>query len=74
MAVLFTRISLKYLLIPIKKIKNPEPRTCKTCDRWRNYDLLQKGLYVSDNKIYLKYQNARGPAALILKIEKMAWR
>ncbi|WP_317900191.1 CAP domain-containing protein [Aurantibacillus circumpalustris] len=42
-----------------KSLKPVEPKACKTCERWRNYDLLQKGLYVSDNKIYLRYPNAK---------------
>ncbi len=50
-----------------KSLKLPELRTCKTCDRWRNYDLLQKGLYVSGDKIFLKYQNARDLRRIIKK-------
>ena len=42
-----------------KSLKQADPKACKTCERWRNYDLLQKGLYVSDNKIYLRYPNAK---------------
>lgn len=42
-----------------KKLKSPDLRTCKTCEKWRNYDLLVKGLYVSGDKIFLKYQNAK---------------
>ncbi|MES2680656.1 MAG: CAP domain-containing protein [Bacteroidota bacterium] len=42
-----------------KTIKIAEAKTCKSCEQWRNYDLLHKGLYVYDNKIYLKYNNAR---------------
>lgn len=42
-----------------KKLKNPDLRTCKTCDKWRNYDLLVKGLYVSGDKIFLKYHNGK---------------
>jgi uncharacterized protein YkwD len=42
-----------------KSLKPADPKICKTCDRWRNYDLLQKGLYVSGDKIYLRYPNAK---------------
>lgn len=42
-----------------KKLQGPDARKCKTCERWRNYDILQKGLYVEGGKIYLKYPNAR---------------
>lgn len=50
-----------------KKLKLPELRTCKTCDRWRNYDLLQKGLYVKGDKIYLKYHNTRDLRRILKK-------
>ena len=53
----------KQLAVPFntksKKLKSPDPKICKTCERWRNYDLLQKGLYVSGDKIYLRYPNAK---------------
>jgi len=61
----------KQLAVPFntrsKKIKSPELRTCKTCEHWRNYDILQKGLYVMDGKIYLKYQNTRDLRRIIKK-------
>jgi uncharacterized protein YkwD len=63
----------KDLVVPYntksKKLKGPDPKVCKTCDRWRNYDLLQKGLYVSENKIFLKYPNSKD-LRRILKKEK----
>jgi hypothetical protein len=53
----------KQLTVPYntasKSLKDGNPRACKTCEQWRNYDLLQKGLYVKDNKIYLRYPNSR---------------
>jgi hypothetical protein len=42
-----------------KSLKPADPKACKTCERWRNYDLLQKGLYVSGDKILLRYPNAK---------------
>ena len=42
-----------------KSLKTGDPKICKTCELWRNYDLLQKGLYVSGDKIYLRYPNAK---------------
>jgi len=42
-----------------KSLDPGNPKICKTCERWRNYDLLQKGLYVSGDKIYLRYPNAK---------------
>lgn len=42
-----------------KSLKPADPKVCKTCESWRNYDLLQKGLYVSGDKIYLRYPNTK---------------
>jgi outer membrane protein OmpA-like peptidoglycan-associated protein len=42
-----------------KSLSDPDVKTCKTCERWRNYDLLHKGLYVSGDKIMLRYSNAK---------------
>ena len=50
-----------------KKLKYPDARACKNCDRWRNYDVLQKGLYESNGKIYLKYSNSKDLRRLIKK-------
>jgi hypothetical protein len=53
----------KQLTVPYntasKSLKGPNVKICKTCELWRNYDLLQKGLYVSEGKIYLRYPNAK---------------
>ncbi|MBI2722028.1 MAG: hypothetical protein HYX39_07625 [Bacteroidetes bacterium] len=49
-----------------KKLKNPD-KACKTCERWRNYDQLQKGIYVSGDKILLKYQNSKELRRLLKK-------
>ncbi len=50
-----------------KKLKGPDNKSCKTCERWRNYDLLQKGLYVSNGKVYLKYNNSKELRRLLKK-------
>ncbi|MBL7917726.1 MAG: hypothetical protein JNM96_04965, partial [Bacteroidia bacterium] len=50
-----------------KKLKEPDARKCKNCDRWRNYDVLHKGLSVSDGKVYLEYKNAKELRRLIKK-------
>jgi len=42
-----------------KSLKSGDLKICKNCERWKNYDLLQKGLYVSGDKIYLRYSNAK---------------
>lgn len=64
-------IHKKQLEIPFnsksKGLKGPDVRKCKTCERWRNYDVLQKGLYVSGNKIFLKYPNSRELRRVIKK-------
>ncbi|MCW3077706.1 MAG: hypothetical protein JWO32_2315 [Bacteroidetes bacterium] len=49
-----------------KKLKNPD-KSCKTCERWRNYDVLQKGIYVSGGKVYLKYNNSKELRRLLKK-------
>ncbi len=53
----------KELKIPFnttsKKLKSPESKYCKTCDRWKNYDVLHNGLYEKNGTIYLKYANAK---------------
>ncbi|MCE3225678.1 MAG: hypothetical protein K0S32_229 [Bacteroidetes bacterium] len=49
-----------------KSLKNPD-KACKTCERWRNYDLLHKGLRVENGKIYLKYNNSKELRRLLKK-------
>ncbi|MBS1652740.1 MAG: hypothetical protein JSU07_12095 [Bacteroidetes bacterium] len=53
----------KDLVVPYnkksKKLGGPDARKCKTCNKWRNYDILQKGIFVENGKIYLKYTNSR---------------
>jgi hypothetical protein len=50
-----------------KKIKGADVRACKNCDKFKDYDGLQKGLYVKDNKVYLKYDNLKAFSKLIKK-------
>jgi len=51
-----------------KKIKDLDPKKCKNCERWRNYDVLHKGLSVGDDgKIYLEFKNSRDLRRLIKK-------
>jgi uncharacterized protein YkwD/outer membrane protein OmpA-like peptidoglycan-associated protein len=61
----------KQLAIPFntksKSLKGPETKFCKNCDRWRNYDVLEKGVYVSGDKVYLKYPNAKDLRRLLKK-------
>jgi uncharacterized protein YkwD len=50
-----------------KKIKEPDTRVCKNCDKFKDYEGLEKGLYVKDGKIYLKYENLKTLSKLIKK-------
>ncbi|MDF2436723.1 MAG: hypothetical protein K0Q95_1099 [Bacteroidota bacterium] len=50
-----------------KKIKPADVRACKNCEKFKDYDGLQKGLYVKDNKVYLKYANLKNFSKLIKK-------
>ncbi|MDQ3048334.1 MAG: hypothetical protein M3R27_12355 [Bacteroidota bacterium] len=50
-----------------KKIKAPDSRVCKNCDKFKDYEGLAKGLYVKDGKIYLKYDNLKNFSRLIKK-------
>ncbi|HNV96623.1 MAG TPA: hypothetical protein PKG63_09130, partial [Bacteroidales bacterium] len=36
-------------------LKPYEPRTCRRCDKFRNIENLQRGLYVKDGNVYFKY-------------------
>lgn len=50
-----------------KKIKPGDVRSCKNCEKFKDYDGLQKGIYVKDNKVYLKYANLKAFNKLIKK-------
>lgn len=50
-----------------KKIKGPDVRACKNCDKFKDYDGLQKGIYIKDNKVFLKYANLKAFNKLIKK-------
>lgn len=50
-----------------KKLKTPDQKACKNCDKWKNYDNLQKGLYVSNGKIYIKYNSIKDLKRLLKK-------
>lgn len=61
----------KELAVPFnkgsKKIDDYDPKKCKNCERWRNYDMLHKGLSVADGKIYLEFKNSRELRRLLKK-------
>lgn len=50
-----------------KKLLTPDAKSCKTCDKWKNYDLLQKGLKVENGKIYLEYANLKDLKRILKK-------
>lgn len=50
-----------------KKLKAPDLKGCKNCDKWKKFDDLQKGLYVQDGKIYLKYGSIKELKRLLKK-------
>jgi outer membrane protein OmpA-like peptidoglycan-associated protein len=61
----------KELAVPFntksKKLLSPDVKSCKNCDKWKNYDLLQKGLKVENGKIYLEYANLKDLKRLLKK-------
>lgn len=50
-----------------KKLLTPDAKSCKNCDKWKNYDILQKGLKVENGKIYLEYANLKDLKRLLKK-------
>ncbi len=50
-----------------KSLKDYEAKKCKNCERWRNYDVLHKGLSVENGKIYLSFKNSREMRRLLKK-------
>lgn len=53
----------KQLLVPFNavgaKLQGPDPKSCKACNQFKNYETLQQGLTVEDNKIILRYANTK---------------
>lgn len=50
-----------------KSLKDYDAKKCKNCERWRNYDVLHKGLSVENGKIYLSFKNSREMRRLLKK-------
>ena len=61
----------KELAVPFntksKKLLTPDAKSCKACEKWKNYDILQKGLKVENGKIYLEYANLKDLKRLLKK-------
>jgi hypothetical protein len=61
----------KELAVPFntksKKLLMPDVKSCKSCDKWKNFDVLQKGLKVENGKIYLEYANLKDLKRLLKK-------
>lgn len=49
------------------KLLMPDAKSCKNCEKWKNYDILQKGLKVENGKIYLEYANLKDLKRLLKK-------
>ncbi|MFY9311508.1 MAG: hypothetical protein WAQ28_20860 [Bacteroidia bacterium] len=50
-----------------KKIKTPDEKSCKNCDKFKDYEGLLDGLYVENGKIFLKYDDLKSLTKLISK-------
>jgi outer membrane protein OmpA-like peptidoglycan-associated protein len=61
----------KELAVPFntksKKMKAPDLKGCKNCDKFKNYENLHKGIYVANGKVYLKYSNMKELKKLLKK-------
>jgi uncharacterized protein YkwD len=42
-----------------KKLKDADPRNCKNCANFKDYEALHNGLSVENGKVYLDYSNIR---------------
>ncbi|MFL5752923.1 MAG: hypothetical protein ACJ76F_05910 [Bacteroidia bacterium] len=50
-----------------KSLKDPEARKCKNCEKFKDAETLQRGLYVENGKVYLKYDNLKNLKRLLKK-------
>ena len=50
-----------------KKLKEPEDRSCNACKKFKDWDGLAAGLYVENNKIYIRYANLKALSKFIRK-------
>ena len=50
-----------------KNLLNPDPRHCKNCDKFKDFEGLYDGLTVENGKIYLTYNNIKNLKRLLKK-------
>lgn len=50
-----------------KKIKSPDVKVCKNCDKFKDYEGLMSGVYIEKGKIFLKYDDLKTLSKLISK-------
>lgn len=50
-----------------KKLKDPDPRKCKNCEKFKDAEALQAGLIVEKGKVYLTYNNIKMLKRLLKK-------
>jgi hypothetical protein len=50
-----------------KKLKNPDVKKCKQCEKFKDTEALRNNLYVENGKIYLKYDNLKNLKRLLKK-------
>jgi outer membrane protein OmpA-like peptidoglycan-associated protein len=50
-----------------KKLKNPDVKKCKQCEKFKDTETLRNNLYVENGKIYLKYDNLKNLKRLLKK-------
>ena len=47
------------------KLKEPDKKSCKNCDKFSDYERLLEGIYVENKKIYIKYDDLKGLSKLL---------
>ncbi|MCD6066228.1 MAG: hypothetical protein K0S33_1054 [Bacteroidetes bacterium] len=50
-----------------KKLKEPDVKKCKQCEKFKDTETLRNNLYVENGKIYLKYDNLKNLKKLLKK-------
>lgn len=50
-----------------KKLLEPDPKHCKNCDKFKDFENLYLGLTVEEGKIYLSYNNLKALKRLLKK-------